>query len=104
MAAVGVAFLLAGADYRLAAIIPGWLAAVIVGAGLLVVAAVLLAFGLHRPRVRELAPEDVALAALGLVARSVRAAPEKALIAAMIAGVVSEWLAKEHEIKEVKKG
>ncbi|MGH7120222.1 MAG: hypothetical protein ACREFP_14740 [Acetobacteraceae bacterium] len=99
-AAVGVAFLLAAADYRLAAVISGWLAAAIVGAGLLIVGGILLGFGLHRPRVRALAPEDVALAALGLVARSVRAAPEKALIAAMIAGVVSEWLANEHEVRK----
>lgn len=103
-AAVGAAFLLTAADYWLAKVFPGWLAAVIVGGGLLVVAGILLGLGLHRPRARELAPEDVVLAALGLVARSVRAQPEKALIAALVAGVVSEWLADKHEVKEVKKG
>lgn len=96
-ALVGLAFLLAAADYRLTELFPGWLAAVIVGGGLLLLAVIFVGIALHRPRVRSLAPEDVVLQVMGLAARSVRAAPEKALIAAMVAGVVSEWLAKEHE-------
>lgn len=97
VALIGVGFLLAAADFRLEETFPPWLAAAIVGGGLIVLAAILLWAGLHRARVRALAPEDVVLAALGLVTRSVRAAPEKALIAALIAGVVSEWLGKDQK-------
>ncbi len=97
VALVGLGFLLAAADFRLEERFPPWLAAAIVGGVLIVVAAILLWAGLHRRRMRQLAPEDVVLAALRLVVRSVRAAPEKALIAALIAGVVSEWLGKNRD-------
>ncbi len=100
VALVGLGFLLAAADFRLEERFPPWLAAAIVGGVLIVLAAILLWAGLHRRRVRELAPEDVVFATLRLVVRSVRTAPEKALMAALIAGVVSEWLAKDRDRAE----
>jgi Putative Actinobacterial Holin-X, holin superfamily III len=100
MALPGVGFLLAAAYLRLAASFPPAAAAAIVGVALVAVAAILLLAGLGRKRGDEWAPEQVALAALRLVARSVRAAPEKALIAALIAGVVSEWLGDGRKRKE----
>ncbi|MDA8052374.1 MAG: hypothetical protein M0002_20625 [Rhodospirillales bacterium] len=98
--AVGCGFLLAAADMRLGAMFSPAVAAAILGAGLAVLAAILLWVGRRGRRARDLTPEDVALAALGLVARSVRTAPEKALIAALVAGVLSEWLGKVEKRKE----
>lgn len=97
VALTGLGFLLAAADFGLEARFPGWVAAAIVGGVLVVLAAILLWVALHRRPARELTTEEVVLAAAGLVARSVRAAPEKALIAALIAGVLSEWLGKSRE-------
>lgn len=102
-ALTGLGFLLAAADFGLEARFPGWVAAAIVGGVLVVLAAILLWVALHRRPARELTTEEVVLAAAGLVARSVRAAPEKALIAALIAGVLSEWLGKSQESERTER-
>ncbi|MGH7050089.1 MAG: phage holin family protein [Acetobacteraceae bacterium] len=102
MTLTGLGFLLAAAASALLTTFPSWLAAAIVGGALVVVAAGLFAVALHRPRRRRLEPEEVLLAAVGLVARSVRVAPEKAMIAALIAGVLSEWLGEHGTTKPGK--
>lgn len=99
VALTGFGFLLAAADSGLQLRFRPWVAAAIIAGFLLVVAGVLLLIALHRPRTRHLAPEEVVLAAVGLAARAVRASPEKAMIAALIAGVLSEWLGERGSTK-----
>jgi apolipoprotein N-acyltransferase len=94
---IGAAFLVAGAYLWLASILSSDAAAAIVGAALVVIALLLLVLGFARRRRAPLAPEQLVFAALRLVARSVQSAPEKALIAALIAGVVSEWFGERKE-------
>ncbi|MGH7078884.1 MAG: phage holin family protein [Acetobacteraceae bacterium] len=103
MTLTGLGFLLAAADSALLTTYPSWLAAAIVGGALVVVAACFFAVAWHRPRRRHLAPEEVVLAAVGLAARSVRVSPEKAMIAALIAGVLSEWLGERGAVKRGRK-
>ncbi|MGH7104604.1 MAG: phage holin family protein [Acetobacteraceae bacterium] len=98
-ALTGLGFLLAAADTGLQLRFQPWVAAAIIAGFLLVVAGILLLYALHRPRTRRLGPAEVVLAAVGLAARSVRASPEKAMIAALIAGVLSEWLGERGATK-----
>jgi hypothetical protein len=92
VALIGSAFLVAAAYLWLATVLPVAAATAVVGGGLLVLAAIALFAGLRRGQREPPGPEQLVFAALGLVARYIRAAPGKALIAALIAGVVSEWL------------
>jgi Putative Actinobacterial Holin-X, holin superfamily III len=91
VALVGVAFLVAAAYLWLASVLPRAAAAAVVGGALVAIAILLLVAGAARRRAEPLGPEQLVFAALRLTARSVQAAPEKALIAALIAGVLSEW-------------
>ncbi len=94
---IGAAFLIAAAYLWLASRLSSDAAAAIVGAALVVVALLLLLLGLRRRRREPLAPEQLVFAALRFVAGSVQTAPEKALIAALIAGVLSEWFGERKE-------
>jgi apolipoprotein N-acyltransferase len=97
VALIGAAFLVAAAYLWLASVLPRDAAAAILGAALVVVALLLLLLGFARRRREPLAPEELVFAALRLVAGSVQSAPEKALIAALIAGVLSEWFGERKE-------
>jgi len=97
VALVGAAFLVAAAYLWLASIFPSDAAAAILGAALVVIALLLLLLGFARRRPEKLAPEQLVFVALRLVARSVQTAPEKALIAALVAGVLSEWFGERKE-------
>ncbi len=92
LALVGVGFLIAAAYLWLASVLPKAAAAGVVGAVLAVIALLLLMAAARRGRSEQLGPEQMVFVALRLVARSVQAAPEKALMAALIAGVLSEWI------------
>jgi apolipoprotein N-acyltransferase len=94
---IGVAFLIAAAYLWLTSIFSSDAAAAIIGAALVVVALLVLLLGFARRRREPLPPEQLVFAALRLVARSVESAPEKALIAALIAGVLSEWFGERKE-------
>ncbi len=91
VAMVGVAFLIAASYLWLASVLPKAAAAAVVGAVLVGIALLLLVAGASRRRSERLGAEQLVSAILRLTACSVQAAPEKALIAALIAGVVSEW-------------
>ena len=92
VALIAAAFLIAAAYLWLATVLPVAAAAAVVGGGLCVLAVIALFIGLRRAEREPPRPEQLVFAALGLVVRYIRAAPEKALIAALIAGVLSEWL------------
>lgn len=94
---IGAAFLVAAAYLWLASMLSSEAAAAIVGAVLVVIALLFLLLGFARRRRDQLPPEQLVFAALRLVARSVESAPEKALIAALIAGVLSEWFGERKE-------
>lgn len=98
VALVGTGFLVAAAYIWLATLFRPPAAAGIMGGALVVIALLLLLVARAGGAARAgfPAPEQVALAALRLVTRSIRAAPEKALIAAVIAGVLSEWLGERN--------
>ncbi|HTU56099.1 MAG TPA: phage holin family protein [Acetobacteraceae bacterium] len=91
VAVIGAAFLVAACYLWLASVLPRAAAAGVTGGVLVAIALLLLVAGARRGRREPLGPEELVFAALRLVARSVQAAPEKALIAALVAGVLSEW-------------
>ncbi|HUC19604.1 MAG TPA: hypothetical protein VMA37_18145 [Acetobacteraceae bacterium] len=98
VAGVGAIFLLAAAYLGLTRLLPASAAAATLGGALVLVALlVLLMASGRRHREQNLGSEQLVTAALRLVAGTVRADPEKALIAALIAGVLSEWLGKRTE-------
>ncbi len=98
VAGVGVLFLLAAAYLGLTRLLAPSAAAAVLGAILVLLALLLLLVASGRRRKEQpLGPEQLVMAALRLVAGTVRAAPEKALIAALIAGVLSEWFGKRVE-------
>jgi hypothetical protein len=97
VAGVGAVFLLAAAYLGLTRILVPSAAAAVLGAILVLLALLLLLASGRRRQEPPLGPEQLVMAALRLVAGTVRAAPEKALIAALIAGVLSEWFGKREE-------
>jgi chromate transport protein ChrA len=95
VAMVGAAFLVAAAYVWLASVLRPAAAAAVLGAALIVIAVLLLLVGLGgRRRNEPVKPEQLVFAALRLIVRSARATPERALITAFIAGVLSEWFGK----------
>ncbi len=95
VAVVGAAFLIVALYFWLASLLPKAAAFAVLGAALAGIALLLLLASMAGRRRQALAPEHLVSAALRLLARSVQAAPEKALIAALIAGVLSEWFGKQ---------
>jgi len=94
VAGVGAVFLLAAAYLGLTRLLAPSAAAAVLGAALVLLALLLLLMASGRRKALPLGSEQVVMAALRLVAGTVREAPEKALIAALIAGVLSEWFGK----------
>lgn len=92
IALVGAAFLIVAFYRWLVDKFPPTLAAAIVGGAMIVIAIALLLLASRRRKEPGFAPEDLALAVLGFTSRAARSHPEKALIAAVLAGVLEEWL------------
>lgn len=104
VALVGAGFLLAAAVQGLERVFHPPAAAAIVGGALVLLATILLVAALRRgPVRRRFAVSDVAVAALGLAVRLLRDSPGKALIAAVVAGLLSEWLGERESGEKAKR-
>lgn len=97
IALVGAAFLIVAFYRWLADKFPPALTAAIVGGAMMVIALALLLLASIRRKKTEFGPENLALAVLGFTSQVARSHPEKALVGAVLAGVLEEWLDRKPE-------